>query len=260
VNGDYTHSGDNDILPDIIYILLPLIALAAFVLKGVTGFGPAIIVIAFGSLFLPPHVVIAVSAILDMAAGGILLRIDRSVKGWRFWVPLGISILVGSVIGSFFLKAVPAEPFRIALGVAIFTLGLWFLAGRTRTDGSNLMETMPDRCGVADIAVTVTGGFCGGFFGISGPPIIWHFGRTLGKKIFRQTLIRIFFVAALARVATYSTLGLVDLQIFLYALAALPGLFLGIYLGNRIFLRISESMFSRIVGAVLLAIAVKLFF
>jgi uncharacterized membrane protein YfcA len=36
-------------------------------------------------------------------------------------------------------------------------------------------------------------------------------------------------------------------------------LLLGIFLGNRIFFRISEVVFGRIVGAVLVAVAVKLF-
>lgn len=246
-------------MSDPIYFILPLIALLAFVLKGITGFGPAIVVIAFGSLLLPPQAIIAVSAILDVAGGGVLLRMDRASKGRRFWVPLGAAILLGAVAGSFFLKIVPAEPFRISLSAAIFLLGVWFLVGRGRIDPSRLRDSFPDRCTPLDAAVTALGGFCGGFFGISGPPIIWHFGRMFTKTVFRQALIRIFLVAAVVRVIAYSGLGMVDGDILLYALSAMPGLFLGIWLGDRIFLKISEVVFGRIVGAVLLVVAVKLF-
>lgn len=246
-------------MSDPVYFLLPLIALAAFVLKGITGFGPAIVVIAFGSLLLPPQTIIAVSAILDLAGGGALLRMDRASRGRRFWIPLALAILLGAVAGSFFLKVVPAGPFRISLSAAIFLLGIWFLAGRGRIDPARLRDSFPDRCRPVDAAVTALGGFCGGFFGISGPPIIWHFGRMFTKQVFRQALIRIFLVAAAVRVIAYAGLGMVDGTIVLYALAAMPGLFLGIWLGDRIFLKISETAFGRIVGAVLLLVAVKLF-
>jgi uncharacterized membrane protein YfcA len=43
-------------------------------------------------------------------------------------------------------------------------------------------------------------------------------------------------------------------------LASLPGLFLGIYFGNKIFLKISEKTFRRLVGTALLLIAVQQIF
>jgi uncharacterized membrane protein YfcA len=108
--------------------------------------------------------------------------------------------------------------------------------------------------------MTFFGGFCGGLFGISGPPIIWQFGRKFAKHAFRQTLVPIFFAAALARTVTYGCTGLVTTQVLLYVLSALPGLFLGIYLGNKVFFRISEAWFNRVAGLVLIIVALQLAF
>jgi uncharacterized membrane protein YfcA len=41
----------------------------------------------------------------------------------------------------------------------------------------------------------------------------------------------------------------------LYSLISLPGLLLGIYLGNRTFLRISEKVFGTILGGVLILLS-----
>ncbi len=240
------------------HLLLFLIACVAFVLKAMTGFGPALVVVAVGSLFLPPPVVIATSAILDLIAGAILLRADWTRGSYRFWVPLAVAIVAGSIVGAFFLRAIPADHFRRLLGIAILGLGVWFALGRQRTPGVGLAAELPARSSGADRLFTFVGGVLGGMLGISGPPIIWHFGRRLTKQAFRQVLVPIFVIAALARASTYSALGLVDRQVLGYVAAALPGLLMGLLVGNRIFLRLSEAQFSRIVGLVLLLVALRL--
>jgi uncharacterized membrane protein YfcA len=235
-----------------------VIALIAFVIKAMTGFGPAIIFISVGSLFLLPHDVIAASSILDLIAGLVLLRSDSSRGTSRFWLPLAAVIIVGAVAGSIFLDAIPPDPFRLLLGGVIVLLGVWFAIGRIRTGGNHLQTTLPPKPDITDSAITFSGGICGGLFGISGPPIIWHFGRRYAKLPFRQIIVPIFVAAALARVVTYSTLGLVNREVLTYVLAALPGLIAGIYLGNKIFFKLSEAKFSRIVGIVLVIAGIRL--
>jgi len=239
------------------YFLLPLIAFLAFLLKAMTGFGPAIIVIAFCSLFIAPHKVIAMSAVLDAVAGGILLRTDWSRGGFRFWGPLAVAIVLGAVIGGIFLNMIPPSYFRLLLGTAIFLLGLWFLIGRPDRAEDRLLNALPDQSSRADVSVSLLGGVCGGLFGISGPPIIWHFGRRFAKRAFRQILVPIFLAAALARIITYASLGIMDRQVLYYVLISIPGLLPGIYFGNKIFSSASEMTFRRIAGAVLLLIAAQ---
>jgi len=243
---------------DSTYILLPLVAFAAFIVKGVTGFGPAIVVVAVGSLLLPPQSVIALSAMLDATAGLILYRMDPLHGKERFWIPLTLSVVVGAVGGGLLLAVVPTHVFRPLLGVAILVLALWFYALRSRRTPTTLAEELPERCSGTDIASTVAGGVMGGLLGITGPPILWHFGKRFGKRILRQTLIPIFLADAVARVVTYTGTGFIGASVVQYYVAALPGLFAGLYVGNRLFGRVSEAVFSRIVGLILLAIGLRL--
>jgi len=244
-----------------VYIMLPLIALAAFVLKAATGFGPAIVVIALGSLLMAPQEVIATSSILDMTAGALLLLMDRPRGKLGFWLALSAAIVSGAVIGGLLIITIPERWFDWIFAVVIFVLGVWFIFGRGRTaDNGGLVDELPSRCDAADLGMTFFGGFCGGLFGISGPPILWQFGRKFAKHAFRQTLIPIFFAAALARTVTYASTGLVTGQVLLYVLAALPGLLLGIYLGNKVFFRLSETWFNRVAGVVLIVVAIQLVF
>ena len=234
------------------------IAFVAFVLKGATGFGPAIVVVSLGSLILPPHHVVVVSAFLDLIGGVVLLRYDRSLSSRAFWVALGAAIIGGSALGGVFLRLIAPEPFRVVLGIAILLLGFWFALVRALGRRGTLRDQCPARCSWTDLGVTGFAGILGGLVGIDGPPIIWHFGRKFEKGTLRGILIRVFLAAALARIVTYSATGLVNPEVLLYVAAAAPGLAVGTWLGNRVFLRISETTFSRITGAVLLLIGIRL--
>ncbi|MGR3319309.1 MAG: hypothetical protein ACUZ8O_12645 [Candidatus Anammoxibacter sp.] len=91
-----------------------------------------------------------------------------------------------------------SDTFHIKLlSDAIFILGIWFIIGRNRIKESKLQIKLPEKCKKTDVGLTFAGGVCGGFFGISGPPIIWNFGRQYAKKAFRQVLAPILLVAAI---------------------------------------------------------------
>ena len=242
------------------YVLIPLIAFLAYLLKAMTGFGPAIVLISLGSLFLPAYSIVATSAILDILAGIVLLKVDWEDGVYRYWLPLAVAIVIGTVAGALLLKIFSPEGFHFILSIAITVIGVWFLFGRANLDEGKLRSHLPERCTGGDKGFTLLGGFCGGMFGISGPPIIWHFGRQFTKRAFRQVLVPVFVVAAVARSGMYSIIGIVDLQVIKYVAIAVPGLFLGIFLGNRIFFKISEVMFGRVVGIILVIIGVKHFF
>lgn len=250
---------DITLSPEVI-ILLPLIAFAAFFVKAISGFGPAIVVVALGSLIIPPQAVIPVSSLLDATAGAILFAMDPVRGKSRFWVPLGLAITAGSVVGGYFLTLISPDVFRLLLAVAIILLGAWFFAGRIRKGSQPLETEVPDHFTSGDMLACGSGGLMGGFLGISGPPLLWHFGRRFAKAPLRQILIPVFLVAALARASTYAVTGaLVGSTLLAFAIS-LPGLLLGIWAGNRLFVTISERTFSRVIGAVIAAVGVRLLF
>jgi uncharacterized membrane protein YfcA len=57
---------------------------------------------------------------------------------------------------------------------------------------------------------------------------------------------------------TYGAAGLLGVRLAIFTLFAIPGVVLGIILGNRIFISLSERWFSRIVGGVLIFVSLKL--
>jgi uncharacterized membrane protein YfcA len=59
-------------------------------------------------------------------------------------------------------------------------------------------------------------------------------------------------------VGVYLSLGLVSWEVLCYVFFCLPGLLVGIYLGNWIFFSLSEKTFSRVIGVLLALVALQL--
>jgi len=240
------------------FLILPAIAAAAFFIKGLTGFGPALIFIPVGALFFAPQSIIVASSFLDLLAGLIMWRTVRSVQSVPFMTGLVAAMVVGTVAGVFLLSYVPAQTFRVLLGMAVFILGLWFAVFRTKASFDRLQEHLPDKCSRKDLGFAGASGVLGGLFGISGPPIIWHLGRQFRMVAFRDVLIVFFVFGAIARIIAFSVAGLVTSETMIYAAAGMPGLLIGLYFGTRVFFKIDETVFSKAVGAALIAFAILL--
>lgn len=235
--------------------ILPVVFLAYF-FKGTTGFGSAIILVALGSAVISPVAAVTMVTLLDVVGGAALLRIDRTKDSRRLWLPLALALIVGAVAGALLLRLISLENFKPVLGVTLILAGLWmiFLRGRGAYTGRELPETYRAR----DLAVCLVAGVAGGLTGLSGPPLIFSFGGWLSKEAFRRILTRIFWAEALAKAATYTAVGILKWEVVIAAVLAVPVLYLGLYAGNHVFFKISETWFGRVVGAAIVVMGARL--
>jgi uncharacterized membrane protein YfcA len=195
---------------------LPIIAFLAFFLKGIAGIGVSTVAVPILSLIIGAKQIVVLSSIVNVIGGLVMYRIDPQPVSRRYWCPIAALMIVGAVLGGIALKLTPLKSFEKMLGFAILAAGIWFIIWR----GKRL-----------------------------------YFGSYLAKGPMRRLLVLILLPSAVIQVVTYSALGLMNRQILLYALFALPGLLLGIYFGNRTFFRISERVFGVVLGGVLILLS-----
>ncbi|MFC1528520.1 sulfite exporter TauE/SafE family protein [Candidatus Latescibacterota bacterium] len=245
-------------MPDYHVLIVSLIAVLSFFVKGATGFGNALIMVPLLSVMVGVRHAIVVASILDILAGAILFHKTASFKNKAFWLPMAAAMIAGSITGGIALRFVPVQGFEFVFGTVTMVLGAWFIMGRGGKDESTLPTVTPKTCRPADAAVSALAGLCGGLIGITGPPIVYYLGSRLAKAVFRSTLIALFLFSSTARVATYSVMGLVDTTVLVLAMISIPGTLLGIWLGNHLFIRIREVWFSRLAGAVLIISALRI--
>ncbi|MEW6210995.1 MAG: sulfite exporter TauE/SafE family protein [Acidobacteriota bacterium] len=237
-----------------LFYILPVVFLAYF-FKGTTGFGSAIILVATGSAIIGPVAAVTLVTLLDVVGGAALLRIDQTKDSRRLWLPLALALVAGAVVGALLLKLISLENFKPLLGAMLILAGVWmiFLRGRAAR-----VAELPETYRPRDIAVCLVAGAAGGLTGLSGPPLIFSFGASLRKEAFRRILTRIFWAEALAKAATYTATGVLKWQVVIAAALAVPVLYLGLYAGNHVFFKISETWFGRIVGAAIIVMGARL--
>ncbi len=242
--------------PIYLLYLLPLIFLAYF-LKATAGFGSMIVMLAVGSLIIGPVPALLLTAFLDVVGGLALLKIDSTKDSKRLWVPLSLAMLIGVALGALLLKLVALPKLQYVLGVTLLVVGLWLiLFKRPNTDLPS--QAMPATHSTKDLIVCFVSGTSGGLTGISAPPVLYYFANRFGKEALRRILTRIFLVESLTRITTYSLFGVMQLRIVLFGLAAIPVMYLGLYVGNHAFFKIPETWFRRLAGVIAVLSAIRL--
>lgn len=224
---------------------------AAFAV-GVVGFAGALVASALWLQVMSPT-----DAVPLVIATGITVHIlslssmRRSVNFSRLW-PFLAGGVIGVPAGTWLLSNAEPGPFRMAIGLFLIAYSLFSIALprlRAVTYGGRW----------ADGVVGLAGGVLGGAAGLSGvAPTMWSGLRGWPKEEQRgvyQPFILIIHGMSLAWLAVE---GVLNDTLAKNILMSLPVLVLGVWLGLRLFNRVNDRQFRRVVLLLLLVSGVAL--
>ncbi len=231
-------------------------ALLAHIVKGLTGFGPAVVFVSIGSLIYDPVKIIVLAALLDTVGGAYLSFLNpRFFRNRKYWFSIGSLMIAGAVLGSLALSLLPSTVFEYLLGAAIVVISFWFMLGKSEPD------TDPENSyglGVVDAVVGIFSGFCGGFTGMGGPPLIAYLGDKFDKELLRSVIVPIFLMSTTARVISYGYLGMMPTgNLWLYIFPPL-GVIAGNHIGNHFFEDVEQKGFTVLIGVILMLSGIRL--
>ena len=239
-----------------IALMLGILALVAHIVKGLTGFGPAIVFISIGSLFYDPVEIIVLASLLDVVGGAYLVSLNPDfLENREYWVPIGLLMVTGAVIGSYMLSVLPASLFEYLFGAAVVLISIWFLSGKSELDKDSEGS---HELGLIDGFVGVFSGFCGGFVGMGGPPLVAYIGNKFDKDLFRSIIVPVFLMAASSRVLSYGYLGMIETgNLWIYVFPPI-GVLLGNRIGDQFFDEVEQKKFTILVGVILMLSGIRL--
>lgn len=222
-------------------------ALGSAFVRGLTGFGMAILLVPVLALALPPVEAVVLANALSLMIGATEIRTlvrDAEPTAWA----IGALVVLTTPLGLYALSMTGRDVARLAIALIALSAFVAIL--------------LPKRgAGVPGPLVTggvgVLSGLMTGYAGMPGPPVVpYYAGRELPRATVKASMQLIFTIAASAGLASATWLGILRWELLLFAAALLPMIVLGNRLGARVSGRIGDPLWRGVVGSVLGAAAV----
>jgi uncharacterized protein len=242
----------SDLLPSIDTLAVAIPALiVAYVVFGITGFGSALIAAPVLAQVLPVAAIVPTLALLDCAAATINgFRLSEKVEKTelRSLVPL---MIAGSLVGAWLLLVIPPRPMMFALGIFVVAYAIYGLLspaahGHLRRAWVLLFGSV--------------GGIFSAMFGSGGFIYAMYLSRRLDDKdAIRATQSALIGLSTFTRGVIFALAGVYsDWRLVVLALALLPAMLIGTWLGHHITLRLTREQFLRVIYLVLIGSGIAL--
>lgn len=236
--------------PEVPLVFVLVIVFAAALVRGMFGFGDALLAMPLLALVVPLTIATPLMAFVGPTIALVLLSRDWSRIEFRSAVRLILSTLAGIPLGLFLLKRIDPSLMNLALSLVIILFSLYGLLR------PGLLRLGTDR-------TAVVFGFVAGVLGAAtntnGPPVVLY-GALRGWKpeSFRATLQGYFLPTGAAILLGQGLAGLWTKVVVTTYLAALPCVLVAVLLGTIVGRRIPGERFSRYVYGLLLIAGVIL--
>lgn len=230
------------------WILLSAIITMAGIIRGCIGFGFSALVVASGSLFLAPTIVVPMVAILEIVAS-----IHMAASTWRdaAMKPL-LYLLIGAALatplGVLALVMLPADNIRLLLSLMIFVLSVLLLSGWQYKGKVSKFSYL---------TMGLFSGVCNGAAAVGGLPVATFLASVrLSMKELRATLVLFFFAADIIFILSASGHAIYNKSLVIQSALMVIPMAIGIQIGTVLFKRLNEKTLRRGVIALLLVLSV----
>ena len=227
-------------------IVVAIASLIGALVKSVTGMGYPLIAIPILTLWIGVESAVAVIALPNVVANGLLSFGVRHERGATRDLPvLVVTAVLGAVAGTFLLVRAPEEPLLIGLAASVFV----FVVQRLRSPDLHLDAKLTARW--APLAGLLAG-LSHGAVGVSGPIVVmWLHGYRLPKDAYVFALTIIFLVGGMAQLGVLVLTGEFDQDRSTASLVALVATLCMVPIGTRLRSRIDAVAFERLILAIL---------
>jgi uncharacterized membrane protein YfcA len=242
---------------DFSYIQITLIALivfAAFVVRGMSGFGSSLVAMPLLVFIMPIHAAVPLMGLLAFLLFCCVLVRDWRDVIWREVRLLLVPTLSGVAAGIFLFSSLENRLLLKCLGVVTIAYAIYALA----VHYSGLPRV---RCSERwAILAGFSSSFIDTMFGGGGGTliVIYMHLRQIGKVEFRATAAMLWFFELAARVFGYTVAGYYTAGTLLLAALMLPVMWFATWCGERIHSRIGQEAFSKLLAVLLIASGVTL--
>lgn len=217
-------------------------ALGSAFVRGLTGFGMAILLVPVLALALPPVEAVVLANALSLMIGATEIRSlvrDAEPTAWA----IGGLVVLTTPLGLYALSLTGKDVARLAIALIALSAFVAILLPKRGAAVPGPLTTG---------SVGVLSGLMTGYAGMPGPPVVpYYAGRELPRATIKASMQLIFTIAATAGLASATWLGILRWELLLFAAVMLPMILAGNRLGARVSGRISDPLWRGSVGVIL---------
>jgi uncharacterized membrane protein YfcA len=227
-------------------ILLSGAFLGAFV-QGATGFGSGLLINAFWLHIMEPTHAIPLNVVTSLFISGVPIYKLRKKLDFSKLKQFAIFGVVGIPIGMYLL--VISDPSKLKFSIGILLVIYAVLMLKISSFSINVNNKSINNL------VGFISGIIGGLTALLGIiPVAWFSVQRLPKNTKRGTYEPFIFITSIAAIISFAFAGLYKIEMIFDLLKIIPALLVGSWLGIKIYNKINDNLFRKVVlGLILLS-------
>jgi uncharacterized protein len=216
------------------FALTAALTLGAAAIRGLTGFGMAIILVPLLGMVMRPDEAVVLAIFLQLLIGPVGLRASIAESHKSSALPIATLAVIATPFGVWLLARTPPDVARVL--IAAIAIGAFIAITLTRKQ-----IAIPGR--VASVGVGLMAGVLTGFAAMPGPPVVpFYLREAFTPKTARASMMVIFFATASAGTLSTVLLGLGTERLAWLAVLLFPAVLVGNRLGGLAFGKISPLL------------------
>ena len=230
------------------FLIILFIVFIASIIRGFNGFGFSATCISGFSFILPAIEIVPIILILEVFISVFMIPYIWNKIDWNFVFKLLIGIALGSPIGLYLLKYLSPETTHLSVCLIIIFFSILLMRGYTNKSINNDQSK---------IFTGVISGALNGLTTLGGMPVaLFLLVTSIQPAIIRGSLAALFFLTDVyAFILSFFT-GIVDMTTFYRTIPLIMILPLGVFIGNKFFIKSKEQLYRKVVFYFLIVISI----
>lgn len=218
---------------------------AAFI-RGLTGFGMAIILVPLLGLIVTPGEAVVLGILLQVLIGPVGLKIIYADADRKSALTIAAFAMVATPVGFWLLTQTMPDVARLLIAAIAI--------------GAFLAVLMPQRVGFSpgtkeSVATGIASGILTGFAAMPGPPVVpYYLRQQIEPARARASMMLVFFATAISGTLSSIAMGLANWQLAWLSILLFVPMLIGNWLGGKCFGKVPAPLW-RIAVAVILGLA-----
>ena len=233
-------------IPEIIFILFTVFV--ASIIRGFNGFGFSATCISGFSFILPAIEIVPIILILEVLISIFMIPYIWNKIDWSFVSKIFVGIIIGSPIGLILLKYLDSEITHLSVCIIIIFFSLLLMKGYSNQNINN---------NFGKFLTGIVSGTLNSLTTLGGMPVaLFLLVTSIQPAIIRASLAALFFLTDIYAFILSFFAGIVDLLTIYRTIPLIVILPIGVYIGNKFFVKSKEETYRKVVFYFLIIVSI----